>query len=194
LLELILRKNRGAQKAEHRPYLSADASYGYVTVALDALTDPGHDFWSANVSLNIPLFDGWLTRGKIKETEASIRRLEYEIEDARRQARLELMSLAGDLEAARMNFAAAERNLGAAADALDQMTLRYELGKADYLSFLDAETQHLQARSNHIEARNDVLTLTAALKRALGFSPSMSLTEIEAVLGAEPGAQSGAGK
>jgi len=182
LVERILRKNRGAQKAEHRPYLSADASYGYVTSVLDDLTKPGHDFWSANVSLNVPLFDGMLTRGKVKETEATIRRTVHERAEALRQARLEVLTLHGDLEAARSNLAATTLNLAAAEDALNQVSRRYELGKADYLSVLDVRTERFLARSNCIAARNEVLTLTAALKRALGFAPATPLSELRARL------------
>jgi outer membrane protein TolC len=58
------------------------------------------------------------------------------------------------------------------------MTLRYEFGKADYLSVLDSQTGRFFARGNLIEARNGVLSLTASLKRALGYLPQTSLMEI----------------
>ena len=182
LLESILRKNRGAQKADHRPYLAANASYGYVTTALGELTDTGHDFWSASLTLTVPLFDGLLTRGKVQETNASIRRIHYEGIEAQRQAWLELQGLIGDLDAARGSLLAMEMNLQAAADAQTQVLLRYEMGKADYLSVLNVQSDRFLAQSNYIQARNEVLTLTASLKRALGFSPQRSLAEIRNVL------------
>ncbi|MCK4305883.1 MAG: TolC family protein, partial [Candidatus Eisenbacteria sp.] len=174
----MLRKNRGAQKAAHQPSLSADASYGYVTRDLDELTDKGHDSWSASLTLKVPLFDGLLTKGKVQETEASIRRVRYEYEEVLRQARLEVLSLLGDLEAARANLSASHLNMTAAEDALRQMTLRYELGKADYISVLHVQTERSLARRNLIQARNEVLTLTASLKRALGFDPTVPLAEV----------------
>lgn len=182
LLEKILKKNRGAQKADQRPSLSADASYGYVTGDLDQLTDEGHDFWSASVRLTVPIFDGLLTRGRVQETAAQIERTRLEREEAERQARLELMTLIGDLDAARHNLKASSMNLDAADDAVYQMTRRYELGKADYLSVLDIQANRLLARSNYIDARNRVLTLTASLKRALGFSPLVPLADIRDVI------------
>ncbi len=185
LLEKILRKNRGAQKAQHRPYFSADASYGYVTSEFDQLTDEGHDFWSAGVILTVPLFDGLLTKGQVEETEATIRRTHLELEEAKRGARLETLSLLGELEAAHENLAAAKMNLAAAEDALSQTELRYELGKTDYLSVLSSQADRLLARTNRIDARNRVLTLTASLKRALGFSPSMPLAEVAQALTAD---------
>ena len=97
---------------------------------------------------------------------------------AERQAQLEILSLHGDLAAARANLRAAQLNLTAAEDALRQMTQRYELGKADYLSVLDSQAQRFLARNNLIGARHEVLTVTAALKRALGFAPSVSLSAV----------------
>jgi outer membrane protein TolC len=182
LLEDILRKNRGAQKASSmfRPYLSALGSWGYVTQEFDQLTDRGHDFWSASVALNIPIFDGFLNRGQVKETEANIRRTEYQREDAVRFAQSELSTALGDLFAARENLQATELNLQAAEEALDLINKRYELGKADFLSVLDAQTERLRARGNHILARNEVLTRTAALKRIMGYNPTIPLETIAA--------------
>ncbi|MBD3237958.1 MAG: TetR family transcriptional regulator [Candidatus Eisenbacteria bacterium] len=176
----ILRKDRGAKKSQHRPSLSANGSYGYVTRELDELTDTGHDFWSASVSLRIPLFDGFLTKGQIEEAEAAWRRSREELTAAERQAHLEILSLHGDLETARTNLQAAELNLVTAEDAVRQVSLQYELGKAGYLSLLDAQAQRYLARSNLIAARNEVLTLTASLKRALGFSPTRPLDHVAA--------------
>jgi outer membrane protein TolC len=72
--------------------------------------------------------------------------------------------------------------MDAAEDALEQITLRYQLGKTDYLSVLNVQTERSLARSNLIQARNEVLTLTATLKRALGFTPTVPLAEISAAL------------
>ena len=193
LLEEILRKNRGAQKAEQRPYLSANASYGYVGNEVGTLFDEGHDTWNTNVTLNLPLFDGLLTRGKVKETEAAIRRTAYEGEDALRLARRELLSLLGDLAAARENLAAGRLNETAAEEALGQTQRRYELGQGDYLNVLDAQAQRRQARELRISARGQVPTLTATMKRMLGMDPRRPLAEIVAELGITHGKTSNDG-
>jgi outer membrane protein TolC/AcrR family transcriptional regulator len=174
----ILRRSRGAQRAELTPSLTAGGSYGQVARDPGSFAGLGHDYWSASVSLNIPLFDGMLTRGRVQETEATIRRVRYQREEALRQARLEVRSILGELATARNNLVASELNMAAAEDALRQMTLRYEFGKADYLSVLDSQTGRFFARGNLIEARNGVLSLTASLKRALGYLPQTSLMEI----------------
>jgi outer membrane protein len=178
----ILRRNRQAQKADMRPYISVDGAYGYVGRDLNTLTDKGHDFWQAAVAVNVPLFDGLLTKGKVEETEASIRRTEAELSDQRRLVRVEVLELLTNLETAQQNLRAAELNLQRAEEALDRMIMEYRLGRADYLSALDAEANRSQARSNLIQARYEVLTLTASLKRAIGYSPLLPLTAIEGLV------------
>jgi outer membrane protein TolC len=178
----ILRRNRQAQKADMRPYISVDGAYGYVGRDLNSLTDKGHDFWQAAVALNVPLFDGLLTKGKVEETEASIRRTDAELADQRRQVRVQVLELLTNLETARQNLRAAELNLQRAEEALDRMIMEYRLGRTDYLSALDAEANRSQARSNLIQARYEVLTLTASLKRAVGYSPLLPLTAIEGLV------------
>jgi len=179
LLEQILGRNRGAQKAGHRPYLSLYGSYGYVAREIGDLGDSGKDSWRASASLRVPVFDGFLTRGLVQETEASIRRLRAQREGAEQQAKVEVLTLLGDLEAARENYHAARLNMTAAEDAMRATLLRYVNNKADYLEVLNAEANRFTARGNLIHARHDVMTLTASLKRAMGICPMSPLGEAE---------------
>lgn len=175
----VLRRTRGARKALHHPYLSMDGSYGYVGRDISSMTDPGHDFWSARIGLVIPIFDGMLTRGQVKETEAQIAMAEVELSQARRDALRGAVSLHGQWMAARQSLAAAELNERLAEEALMETQKRYELGKADYLAVLNAQAERHRARTNAIEARHEVVTSLASLKRALGFDPRVPLQEIE---------------
>lgn len=185
LLADILKRNRSAQRSDLLPYLSLDGSAGYVGRGTSDLFDNGHDFWRATATVTVPLFDGLLTRGLVKETSAAIRRTEAERDGLRRRAEVEVLELLDGLEAARENLAAADLNLQRSEDALAQSTLKFRLGTVDYLSVLDAEANRAQARSNLIEARHEVLTLTASCKRALGQSPLLPLAAIDGLVPGE---------
>ncbi len=178
LLVRVLKRNRQAQKAELLPYLSADGAYGYVGKTFDTLYDNGHDYWQAAVALNVPIFDGLLHRGLVKEAAASVRRAESELDGLERQAQVEVLEVLDGLTAARRNLRAATLNLARAERLEDQMKAMLEAGKRDYLSVLEAEAGRALARSNLIQARYDVLTMTAALKRAVGWSPAVALADI----------------
>ena len=85
----ILRRNQQAQAADNRPYLTLGGGYGYVGTATENLFDTGHDTWNARVAVNWSPFDGLLTRGRVAETKAMIRRSEVELQGNRRRVQVE---------------------------------------------------------------------------------------------------------
>jgi outer membrane protein TolC len=95
---------------------------------------------------------------------------------------VEVLDLLNSLDAARQNYHAARLNLVRSEDLVEQMTMMYRLGKADYLSTLVAESNRSNARENLLQAAYEVLTLTASLKRAIGHSPLQPLTAIEGLV------------
>ncbi len=174
----ILRRNRRAQKSENMPYLSLAGSYGYIGKKFDSVFDDGHDNWSVAASVTVPLFDGMLNRGLVAQTEAQIRRTETELQGQRRQAQVEVLDLLANLRLARGLLDAVTLNLENAEEVLEESLLMLELGKTRYLDVLVAEANRTEARSNVIAAHHEVLTLTAGLKRALGYSPLTQLQDI----------------
>lgn len=174
----MLKQNRKAQQAEMRPYLSVDGAYGYVGRRLDELDDTGHDFWRATIAVNVPLFDGLLTKGIVHQTEAQIRRNEVELGGLKRTIRADVLELLDALEVARTNLRAAELNMTSSENLLETSKLELRLGRTGYLTVLQSEASRSQARSNLIRARYDVLTTTASLKRVVGVSPMLPLAAV----------------
>jgi len=167
----ILRRNRKAQKSENMPYLTVSGSYGYIGTQTDEIFVDGHDSWSAAVALNIPVFDGMLNRGLVAETEARIRRTEAEQTGNRRLVQVEVLELLANLRLAQGVLSAVELNLKRSEDVLDESLLMLEMGKINYLDVLVSESNRAEARSNVIDARHEVLALSASMKKAIGFSP-----------------------
>ena len=174
----ILRRNRKVQKSEMTPYLTLVGSFGYVGKSFDKLFVDGHEAWRTAVGLTIPVFDGMLTRGLVQETDAQIRRAEAELLGRRREVRVEVLELMANLEAARDNLDSTALNLRRAEQTLAETMLMYQLGKANYLEVLVAEASRAQAQQNLIDVRYEVLTLTASFKRAVGYSPVLTLAQI----------------
>ncbi|MEZ4648528.1 MAG: TolC family protein [Candidatus Eisenbacteria bacterium] len=174
----ILRKTRGARKSRGRPYFNLAGSYGYVGRELDTIADKGHDFWSASVSLTVPIFSGLSVHGQVHETEAAIRRAETELADAKRKALAEVDRIYGELLAAEANRKAAELNLAQSELLVNQITHRYEVGKSEYLEVLNAQSERFRARTQAIQARSELFLRGAELKRALGFDPSIPFGQL----------------
>ena len=174
----ILHKNRQAQIADNRPYLTLYGSYGYVGKTADTMFDNGHESWRASVALNIPIFDGMLVRGKVAETEGRIRRTEAELTGRRREVQVEVMEILANLSMAREILEAVILNQERSEDVLEESLLMLQMGKINYLDVLVSEANRAEARSNVIDARYEVLVLTASLKRAVGQSPLVPLNSI----------------
>lgn len=174
----ILRRSRQAQIADNRPYLTLFSSYGYVGNRFDNVFDNGHDTWRASVALNIPVFDGLGTRGRVAETEAKIRRTEAEVTGRRREVQVEVLEILANLRMARQVLSAVQLNLERSEEVLDESLLMLQMGKVNYLDVLVSEANRAEAHSNVIDARYEVLVLTSSLKRAIGYSPLLPLTAI----------------
>jgi outer membrane protein TolC len=180
----MLERQRQTQVSEQRPYVTLFGSYGWVGTTFDSQWDDGHESWTAAAALNVPVFNGLLTKGQVDETRAKIRRTGYELDGYRRRAQVQVLEVLNNLDTARRNLAAARLNLEQAEEALEESLLMYRLGKDSYLGVLDADANHLAARRTLIEARYQVVTLTAALKRAVGYSPAAALRDIPGLVAA----------
>ncbi|MEZ5063315.1 MAG: TolC family protein [bacterium] len=170
----FLHKQRGVEAAAQRPSLQLGGAYGYVARDLETLGD--YDYWNATLTLVLPVFDGFFTHGRVREVEGTIARTEQALTEQTRQARLEASTALEELLTAREILAAADLNVAAADRALDQITARFDVGKAEYLRLLNAQSDRMNARSQAIRARYDVLVQTAALKRSLGLDPRTRLS------------------
>lgn len=178
----IQRRGKQATKADNLPYLTVFGSYGYVGRTTDSLFDDGHDTWRAAVALNVPVFDGLLTRGLVREADGRIRRSEAELASQRRGVDVEVLDVIARLDSARQALAAVTVNLQRAEEAREQSVLQLQLGKASYVDVLVAEANRSDAQAAVIDARYEVLALTASLKRAIGRSPAERLADIPDLL------------
>ncbi len=170
----FLRKRRGVEQSDLRPFLVASGAYGYIARDLDGIGDT--DYWRADVSLVVPLFNGFSTKGRVQEMNASIAIAERNLWEARRVARLDVVNTLQEREAARESWDAARLTLASAERALEQTMMRFDLGQDDFIDVLNAQSQRFDARRNLIQARFDLLVQTAALKRSLGSDPTLPLS------------------
>lgn len=174
----VMRRGEGAEKAARYPALTFFGSYGYVGKDPGTLFDTGHDSWNVGVSVALPLFDGFLARGRIAEAQARVEKNVVLTEEVARDARREVIALLGNLGVARTNLRTAELALHGAEQVLETTLRQYRNDRSTYLDVLDAQSQRLASHWNLIGARHEVLAHTASLKRALGLSPLTPLSTI----------------
>lgn len=148
----------------HLPRVNAFGSYD-----LDSGdTRRFEDSWVAGVSVELDVFDGFLTRGKVAEARANLdvareelRRMELALQLEARKAQLDFQEARARLETSGQAASQAEES--------EQITKsRYGNGLALLTQLLDAETALTSARQRRAAAEADCAIAHAALSRALG--------------------------
>jgi outer membrane protein len=161
--EKLVRVARGAR----RPTVNAFASYQYDE---GWQLDRHADGWVAGVAIDVNVFDGGQTSGKIRQAEA-------ELAQAKAFLRKAELSLALEAEQTRLAYASARERLAVSAQTVAQAEesaalsrARFEQGALLGADLIGVETRLLEARLRRTVAEADERIALAELHRALGLS------------------------
>lgn len=165
MLESLLAVISSADK----PMLNASLSYNYQNPYYTQLS--WVDSYNAGVSLNFPLFDGFSTSGKVKQTEAdiessrlSISNIENAVELEVKQAILNLSEVRDRIKYQKDAVAQAEEYLKIAESSFKTgVVTNLEVMDAQ-LSLLSAKTTYLQTLYDYVSAKNFYLKAIGELK------------------------------
>ena len=157
-------------RAEHLPSLEVLGDYGPSGITPGSFDLPTR---RVAVQLNVPIFNGGLTQGRVtaaasrqRQTELSLANIRGQVEEDVRLALTTLRTAAVQVRAADENVTLAQRELEMARD-------RFRAGVADNLEVITAQTSLANARVSQVTAlaqHNAArLNLAAALGRAETF-------------------------
>ena len=156
------------------PVLAGAAGYGYA-----ADEPPLDQNYTVGVTLSVPLFSGFLTREQVKEAEASLSSVRYELTDARRRVLLQVEQAAYGVSEASERIGARKKEREASDENLRLATARYEVGAGDIVEMIDAQVQMTQADTATIDAQYDYSVSVATLLRAVGRRRAMAENETD---------------
>ena len=168
-LRALLEKERAAAeslrgaRSEYYPYLTGSAGIGY-----GADTFPLEQNYGAAVTLNFPLFSGFLTREQVKEASATISSTQYELTETRRRVRLQVETSAYGVQEAQERLGARKKEREASEENLRLATARYEVGAGDIIEMIDAQTQMVRSDTDVVNTAFDYAVSVASLLRAMG--------------------------
>jgi len=134
---------------------------------------------SAGIALTIPLFDGFRTRGKVQQARSSLRRAEYELEQAVKGVRLEVTKAVQDLESLRLEYESQQATVALAEEAYRIAETRFASGLSTQLELNDAETALDFARTNFAEMLYRYNVAVAHLERVLGRTSRVPVSREE---------------
>ncbi|HTJ46238.1 MAG TPA: TolC family protein [Kofleriaceae bacterium] len=157
-------ESRIAASYGHRPTVSVGASVDWSRHDKDI----GDPFWTAGLTLSVPIFDGGLIAAQTREAEAN------KTEAMARRAQ-EALSVRSDVESAwidlRSDQAALESSKAAVTAARQQLTLaegRYTAGVGSPVELADAQNAVVNAEGQRVTAEWQLATARTRLRRALG--------------------------
>jgi outer membrane protein len=157
-------------RAEHLPSLEVVGDYGSSGITPDSFALPTR---RVAVQLNVPIFNGGLTQGRVTAAASRHRQTELELSNVRGQVEEDVRLALTTLRTASVQVRAADESVTLAQRELEMSRDRFRAGVADNLEVITAQTTLANARvaqvtalAQHNAAR---LNLAAALGRAETF-------------------------
>lgn len=171
-------------RAGHQPTVDLVASYGHSNNQGSATTSKDYrsNVGTLAVQLNVPLFAGFATQNRIRETVALEDKARNDLEGAvRAVSQLTRTAFLG-LLAGGSQVKALEAAEASSQSALDATKLGYQVGVRINLDVLNAQTQLYKTKSDLAKARYDVLVGNIKLRQANGSLQASDLTAVNALL------------
>ena len=159
-------------RSEYYPKVSLDAGAGWSKLDISAFGSPYFDnskpVYSVGLAVELPIFDGFARRNKLKVAESELRAAESELNGSRDAAVREVWRNYTDLRTALRKQESAEKLVAAAQSAFDATLQSYQNGLDTYVDVASAQRNLTAARSTVVDARSAIFTGTAALAYSVG--------------------------
>ena len=138
IIELEIRRHKTA----YLPSLSAIASAGYQFQSdnLNLAKEPWFSSAIIGVRLSIPLFDGFGKHNQIKQKQAQLQRLDWDVEEAQQNISMNYQNAKDQLQVVYSLMQAQSENLQLAEKVYTQTMALYSEGLASITDLLEAET------------------------------------------------------
>ena len=134
----------------------------------DKLASDDAKSWAVMAVLQWNIFDGLVTRSKVKEALATSSRMRSLEEQTRSAVELQVRQAYYNLTASLDRIAATSSSVQEAEEGLRIVQQRYEVGMTTFVDVLGAENSLIRARTNVLQALYDNNIAQAELKLAVG--------------------------
>jgi outer membrane protein len=124
--------------------------------------------WNVTLALNIPLFDGFLTRSKVRQAKSDLKQLDVSESQLEDYVKLEITQAISDLNLAQENILSQQENVNQAKESLRIANVQYQNGVLTNLELLDTEFALTVAETNYLQALSDYTIAKAKFEKAIG--------------------------
>lgn len=167
--ELALSKEKLiSAKAGYKPSVQVFTGYDLVNKAQSRNAGDYVSGWNVGGQVSVPIFDGFLTKGRVQEARALYGKTGEALADTKRQVALEVRTAWSSLRQAKAVLVSQEKNIETAAESLRLAGIRYEAGTGTQIDVLSAQTALTDARVSYVQALRVYSVSRARLERAVG--------------------------
>ena len=150
----MLQYNVQATKAAYYPTLSLVGNYAWQGLGAKFPIGNGKsqgvywsDYASVGLSLNIPIFNGFLTKSKVDQAKIQLETLEQDLKDTKLSMSLDYRNAKAQMENSLDAIKNQKANMELAQTVLDNTRSNYQYGLATLTELLDAENALVQAKT-----------------------------------------------
>ncbi len=156
------------------PTLAIGGAYNFWSDALNFRKGSWQNYYTINLALNLPLFNGFEAQARVGQSKAAIRELEWTRKGLSEAIALEVRQSVLNRDQARETLLSQEKNVEQAREAVRIAELNYSEGLATNLDVLTAQVGLRQASTNYSQALYDLVISEAMLEKAIGRGRSES--------------------
>ena len=178
LKALVLKKQAALQSVDlarkgDAPYLSGNAGTAYTGDG-----DTNGQEWNAGVALNIPIFNGHLTRHQIDEAKANADILAANVTTLQQAIHKEVQQSYLNLQEAEERIATTKLAIQQAEENSTIASGRYSAGVGSPVEVTDADILLVQAKADHNQALYDYRIAQTSIEQAIGIVAENDQTTI----------------
>lgn len=161
----------GVARADGRPRLDLEATYGFSVRRPANFFESDFAKWNVGVTLTVPVFDGFRTAGKVAQARAERAKTAQDRLALENQIRLEAKQAVDRLASAKEVVEAASLNVTQAERALEMTQANYRHGAATTIDVLDAQAALTLAESLRLQALHEHADARATLRYVMARDP-----------------------
>lgn len=153
------------------PTLAGVANYGYNTgrnVFSQLITEPWFNFASIGVSLQVPIFDGFLKRSQIAQKRVTLQKAQNSGELLRNSIDLQIRQSSITLNNGLQTLETQLRNRDLASEIVRVSRVKYKEGVGSNIEVLNAEASLREAQTNYFASLYDFLIAKVDQDKSLG--------------------------
>lgn len=172
-------------KAGHKPTVDLTASYGVthnVNGSSASAVDNKPKSGSVGVALNLPLFAGFATQNRIRETLALEEKAKSDLDATRRTVSQAVRTAYFGVVSGQNQVKALESAEASSQSALDANRLGYQVGVRINIDVLNAQSQLFQTKRDLAQARYNVLLGHLKLRQANGTLQPEDLSRLNTLV------------